>query len=440
MNPTPQSTDDKSSTTDSAPSPQSQPSPTDLSSRSHLPDLTLIFSTLIALGLAAVAIFSTWLYCDIQENKRIDAEAVTLVPDLSIDFGAPAKVSDFIAQLNGQLVDDITINTESLGDQTVTFEYINLKNRKRTASFTLQVRDHTAPRIIGNHNYTVTTGYTGDLTNLMLSGDDHDDRPRREILGQYDLEQPGTYQLEYSITDASQNQTKQPFTLHVVEPEPNSTPETPAEPSSINLADVIRQHKTSCTKIGIDVSSWQGGIDWSAVRDAGVEFAFIRIGYQTEYDGEYHLDARFLDNIAAANALHLPVGVYFYSYAHTPEQAQAQATWITERLNGHTAELGVAFDWENWHSFNSANMSFYTINKVARTFLDQVSHAGYPGILYSSKYYLEKIWTPTKHQTWLAQYYDRVTYDGEYQIWQMSNIGKVPGIDGDVDLDIMYLD
>ncbi len=440
MNPTQQSTDDTSSTTDSAPSSQSQPSPTDLPTRPHLSDFTLIFSTLTALGLAAVAIFSTWLYCDIQENKRIDAEAVTLVPDLSIDFGATAKVSDFIAQLNGELVDDIIINTESLGDQTVTFEYINLKNRKRTASFTLQVRDHTAPRIIGNHNYTVTKGYTGDLTNLMLSGDDHDDHPRREILGQYDLEQPGTYQLEYSITDASQNQTKQPFTLRVVEPEPNSTPETPAEPSSLDLADVIRQHKTSRTKIGIDVSSWQGEIDWPAVRDAGVEFAFIRIGYQTEYDGEYHLDARFLDNITAANALHLPVGVYFYSYAHTPEQAQAQATWITEQLNGRTAELGVAFDWENWHGFNSASMSFYTINKVAQTFLDQVSHAGYPGILYSSKYYLEKIWTPTKHQTWLAQYYERVTYDGEYQIWQMNNTGKVPGIDGDVDLDIMYLD
>ena len=85
-------------------------------------------------------------------------------------------------------------------------------------------------------------------------------------------------------------------------------------------------------------------------------------------------------------------------------------------------------------------MSLYTINKVATTFLDTLESFGYNGVLYSSKVYLERIWQPNNYPVWLAQYYDRVTYDGDYWIWQMSNTGQVTGINGDVDLNIMYLD
>lgn len=72
-------------------------------------------------------------------------------------------------------------------------------------------------------------------------------------------------------------------------------------------------------------------------------------------------------------------------------------------------------------------MSFYTINKVANTFLDTLQKAGYKGMLYSSKTYLEKIWYPTKYQTWLAQYNDQATYKGQYSIWQMSSSRKSAG-------------
>lgn len=86
-----------------------------------------------------------------------------------------------------------------------------------------------------------------------------------------------------------------------------------------------------------------------------------------------------------------------------------------------------------------AGMSFYTINKAANIFLDTLQEAGYKGMLYSSKNYLEKIWYETKHETWLAQYNTKPTYEGKYSIWQMSDVGKVDGIKGDVDIDIMYL-
>lgn len=120
----------------------------------------------------------------------------------------------------------------------------------------------------------------------------------------------------------------------------------------------------------------------------------------------------------------LPVGVYFYSYAKTVGQAKEQAKWVKENLKNYELQLGVAFDWESWNSFNTAGMSFYTINKAANVFLDTLQDAGYKGMLYSSKTYLEKIWYPTKHDTWLAQYNKAATYEGEYSIWQMSNVRK----------------
>lgn len=83
-------------------------------------------------------------------------------------------------------------------------------------------------------------------------------------------------------------------------------------------------------------------------------------------------------------------------------------------------------------------MSLYTINKVANTFLNKLAEEGYKGMLYSSKNYLEKIWYPTEHETWLAQYNTKATYKGVYSIWQMSSVGRVNGIKGDVDIDIMY--
>lgn len=109
-------------------------------------------------------------------------------------------------------------------------------------------------------------------------------------------------------------------------------------------------------------------------------------------------------------------------------------------MKNYKLDLPVAFDWESWSSFNTTGMSFYTINKSANEFLRVLEDAGYKGMLYSSKNYLERIWDKTEYETWLAQYNTKATYNGEYSIWQMCDTGIVDGIKGDVDIDIMYLD
>jgi len=192
--------------------------------------------------------------------------------------------------------------------------------------------------------------------------------------------------------------------------------------------------------MGIDVSAHQGKINWAQVRQSGVEFAMIRCGFRGQTSGGIYEDAYFKTNVAGATANGVKVGIYFYSYAKNVNQAKEQAEWVRDNLENYKIDLPVAFDWESWNYFNTTGMSFNTLNKAANVFLDTLSDAGYKGMLYGSKTYLEKIWYPTKYEIWLAQYSTKATYNGEYLIWQMTENGKVDGIKGDVDINVMYLD
>ena len=394
----------------------------------------IVAATLIFL----IGAIGAWLIFDTIDNRRIDAEAVTLKENLTIEFGQPARVSDFIESLNGEYIDDFAIDTTSLGAVDVQFDYINIKNKKRTAKFNIEIVDTTAPTIYGLSKYSVPVGYEGDLTDLMISVDNIDDFPARNIVGEYNLTQPGTYKLDYIITDHSGNSTKQPFTLEVFTPTYGNSQSTPATPNTLPISSAIRTHKTAQTSIGIDVSAWQGTIDWQKVHEAGVEFAFIRVGYQVDFDAEFMLDRTFVNNIEGALKAGLPVGVYFYSCANNIDEAKRQAEWILEQVDGYELELGIVFDWEEWSDFNHASMSFYTLEKVADAFVETVEERGYKGLLYGSKNYLNRFWQGNTHPVWLAQYYDHPTYEKDFHFWQFTDAGIVPGISGYVDLDVRY--
>jgi len=394
-----------------------------------------ILISIVILIIVLVIIFTT-IFAINKENERIDREAVTLKKDLTVEFGDKVKVSDFLENLNGTLVNDNQIDTEKLGDIEVSFDFINIKNKPRTYKFTIKVVDLDAPKIFSGDSFTVKVGYEKKLTDVLLSGDDIDDNPKREIIGEYDVNTPGEYNLTYSITDSSGNRTQKDFILYVKE----ETKDKEKEEKKIEIDEILEKHKTENTKIGIDVSKWNEEVDWEKVKNAGVEFVIIRMGYQTKYDGEYVIDPYFISNIEGAEAVGLPVGIYFYSYAKNVNQAKEQAEWVRDNLENYKIDLPVAFDWESWNSFNTTGMSFNTLNKAANVFLDTLSDAGYKGMLYGSKTYLEKIWYPTKYEIWLAQYSTKATYNGEYLIWQMTENGKVDGIKGDVDINVMYLD
>lgn len=365
---------------------------------------------------------------------------VSLVEDLTIEFVDKKKVSDFITSINGTIVNDYEIDTTTLGTQNVAFDFKNDDNIKVSYSYNVEVVDKTAPVIWLSGSYTLTKGQDIDIAKKVLCGDNADNSPNCYIEGEYDYNKVGTYPLIFKAEDASGNKTEQKFNLNVVEPKKNNNTNNNAEPSYTNFSDIVKNYKTEKTRIGIDVSSWQGEIDFDAIKNAGVEFIIIRVGGTRGREGEYFVDNTFIRNITEANKRNIDVGIYFYSYANSNEKAREEAEWVIEQLKDYQINLPIAYDWENWSTFNEYNLSFFGLTNMAETFLDTLKDAGYEGLLYSSKNFLERLWFPTKYDTWLAHYTDTTNYKGEYKYWQLCSDGKIDGIKGAVDIDIMYLD
>ena len=361
-----------------------------------------------------------------------------LKDDLQVAFLSDVKVSDFIESINGEIVDDKKIDTTKIGEQKIEFEYINDDGIKINYSYNIEVVDVTPPVIWLNSSYNVNVGSTISLVDDILCGDDYDSDPICEVIGEYNMNEEGSYDLVFKATDSSGNVTEQEFTLNVREPSAGGSSSNSSR-TRTDFADVIREYKSESTEIGIDVSHWQGDINFDALKEAGVEFIIIRVGTADGIDGDYVLDRKFIQNIEGANKVGIPVGIYFYSYADTKERAVADANWILEQIEGYDVDLPIAFDWENWSFYNDFNLSFFGLTDMANSFLSVFEDAGYEGMLYSSKNYLERIWLDTNYPIWLAHYTSQTNYEGDFDFWQLCNNGRVDGIDGDVDINIRYL-
>ena len=259
--------------------------------------------------------------------------------------------------------------------------------------------DKTPPVIWLSSVYSVNVGTTKKLEDMIMCGDDYDDNPVCTITGEYDLNTVGNYNLVMEANDFSGNSTKKEFLLKVVKPS-NSTTKT----TTIPFRSLYNEYKTNNTLIGIDVSKWQGDIDYEKVKEAGVEFVFIKLGGQNGIDGDYYLDPKFERNIEGFKNVGIPVGLYFYTYANSIQNAKSDALWVINQVKNYKIDLPIAFDWENWSSFNKFHVSFNTLTKSAGEFIKTLKEHGYEGMLYSCKNYLEQIWLANDYPTWLAHY------------------------------------
>ena len=107
-------------------------------------------------------------------------------------------------------------------------------------------------------------------------------------------------------------------------------------------------------------------------------------------------------------------------------------------MNKQKLDLPIAFDWEDWSDFENYNMSLVDINNVAKAFLKTIEKKGYKAMNYGSALYLKYIWNLNNYDTWLAHYTEMTDYSGDYYIWQVTNSGQVDGINGYVDLNVLY--
>lgn len=199
------------------------------------------------------------------------------------------------------------------------------------------------------------------------------------------------------------------------------------------------------SKIGIDVSEYQGIIDWKQVKGAGVDFAMIRAGYRTYGGGVITLDNSLITNIDGAAAAGIDVGVYFFSQAITPEEAIEEADAVLDAVAGRNITYPIVFDWEIIYD-DTARTDKMTVEGLADccvTFCERVKSAGYTPMVYqNTSTSTHKLDLPRikDYEFWLAEYTDFPTFYYEYDMWQYSSEGKVAGIEGNVDLNICFKD
>ena len=196
------------------------------------------------------------------------------------------------------------------------------------------------------------------------------------------------------------------------------------------------------SRLIIDVSSHNGEIDWDKVKGAGIDGVMIRLGYRGYGDATIVEDDCFQKNIAGAKDAGLKVGVYFFSQATTPEEAIEEAEYVTKKIWGRGVTLPVAFDMEPFMGNERfINHDIKSKTEMADAFLKVISKFGYEPILYGNPTWLTNdvdISKLTEYPVWLAHYTFSTEWPYAFRMWQFTSQGRVSGINGDVDLNLIF--
>ncbi len=189
---------------------------------------------------------------------------------------------------------------------------------------------------------------------------------------------------------------------------------------------------------GIDVSKWNGDIDWNTVKNTDIEFALIRTGYGSPSASQ--IDPKFSQNIIGCQNAGIPFGAYHYGYALSEDEARVEAGFCLDILNGTKCDYPIFYDVEERSMFNTGRDK---LTAIVNAFCKVIADAGYKAGVYMSKSYATNNIDMTRipYEKWIAQYNSSISYDvTDYAIWQYSNKGNVNGIGTNVDLNWCYKD
>ena len=398
----------------------------------HLKALLILIIVLAA----AIAGTTAYVY-----KTAYDSLMVTFTEESPVvEFGESHLSMDYVKESGGDVYPEADyLNTEVTGKAEMKFTaekplFGGLLTPSKEFTLSYAVVDSVPPLKIWSGDGTVLqSGTEFNINDVIAYGDNADPTPLVSVDGEVDMEKSGKYPLHVKVTDSSGNSTEWDLKVTVADEMPYYDDTT----ERTDFADFVSANKGNGRSFGIDVSAWQDEIDFKAVKKAGCEFVIIRIGYT--YDGELNIDKNFYQNIQGARAAGLKTGVYLYSTDTTEEQVRKNADWIIDTLGGKNLDLPVAFDWEDFGNFQDYGMSFHELNKLYDVFADQMAQDGYGCMLYGCKNYIENVWEKTDvRPVWLAHYIEKTDYEGPYMLWQASCTGRISGISGDVDMDILY--
>lgn len=332
-----------------------------------------------------------------------------------------------LSEFDEDVKDDYYIDTSEIKEYEIKYKTNNDKLKK----VAVKVADTTPPYIGIGNKYTYIIGEKFTLLDSTFCGDNYDKNIDCTLIGEYDLNKEGTYNLKIKGEDKSGNIKEKDFTLYVM-----NKRKTESKKEKLSL-DEINKRNIDDAELLIDVSKWQGEIDFEKVKKAGINYVILRLGTQKGIGLESKIDEKFEKNYEKATKAGLKVGVYYFSYAKNVKEARKQAEFVIETLKDKKIDLPVAFDWECWEYFNRMDISIQDLNELADIFLKTVEESGRNVMLYGSKNYLENVWN-LNYDIWLAHYTENTNYSGEKTIWQFANNALIPGIDGNVDINFYY--
>ena len=387
-----------------------------------------------------------------------------MISDTKIDvYSEDLYLYDLIKSSNVQiLTENMPLQVDSIGSKTTTISY-KYKNdlRKYLYDINYDVVDNISPIFIKAPSASKTF-YVDEMSNKdfdkivekITFGDNYDVNPTIKTIGDINFSKAGTYKITLEISDSSNNKTTKDMDVLIKErPKTvNNSNDVNTEEEleendekTIQFEEQIKNYKTNNTMLGIDVSKWQGEIDFEKIKNAGCEFVIIRLGVMKDKDSELVKDATFDLNYKNAKQAGLKVGIYIYSEANNVTTAISNAEFIIDELNGDKLDFPVVFDWESWTYFNSMEMNLHMLNEMYDAFSNRLNEAGYNTMLYASEYYLNNVWLDLKDYTlWVAKYSSKLpeinSANNNYILWQNANTGCIDGIDSNVDLDIYYID
>ena len=352
----------------------------------------------------------------ISTNETVSGDAIELT------------VSENISEAD---IDSVSSNSSEESDNSEPTSVYDEPESKDTSH-----TDQSAPLILDiNKDPQVAIGDTFDIHKFIGYADDVDRSVDIEVEGEVDTGTEGDYPLHSTLRDDAGHSTTANMKVHVVpeviKPSNNGRREA--------FADFIERYKTENTSVGIDISRWQETVDFEQVKAAGCEFVYMRIGGYDE--GELYTDRYYRQNIVGAKAAGLKIGIYWHAEEGSDQEVRESAAYLLEILAGTEIDYPIAYDFEDFLHFERYGMNLYDLNRHLDIFAEEIEAAEYKACLYNSKYYLESIWTnEVGHPVWVANYTKETGYQGDYFLWQHSNTGRIDGIEGDVDLDVMYWD
>ena len=231
----------------------------------------------------------------------------------------------------------------------------------------------------------------------------------------------------------------QPTNADPTEPSQPTLRQNPFLPADFALQDGYMSCLTEPYQLGIDVSKYQQNVDWQMVADSGVTFVMIRIGGRGYGQaGNLYADELAESHYQGARAAGLQIGVYFFSQAISPEEAQEEARYAMELTAHWQLDMPIVFDWEYVSdTARTANTDAQTVTACAAAFCDTVLAENRQAMIYVrpelKKLNLEQL---AAYDHWVAWYSDTMDYPNEFAMWQYTKTGKVPGISGDVDINL----